>query len=126
VVLDNFATFLVDQKRYREAENHLRRSLAIQEEIRPVIPNRMIHTLHELGRVYLSAGDREKAEVPLARAVDVATSNNVSTPEAADVFEAYAFLLNSAGKRQEAQEIHSKAMRTRASLAFTVRVHDLN
>jgi tetratricopeptide (TPR) repeat protein len=126
VLLDNFGSFLVDQKRYGEAEDQLRRSLGIQEQVRPVIAGRMIHTLHELGRIYLSIGDRQKAEAPLARAVDVAMSNHVSTREAVDILEAYALLLDGAGKRQQAEEIHSKAIRTRAALSFTVRVHDLN
>src|SRR5262249_17353692 len=100
VVLDNFGTFLVDQKKYREAEEQFLCTLAIQEQIRPVIAGRMIHTLHELGRTYLSTGDREKAEGPLSRAVDVAISNHVSTREAVDILEAYALLLDNAGKRE--------------------------
>jgi len=122
---NNLGDMYLDLKRYDEAESAFKRSLSLLEMTKPVLSDRMIHTLHGLSKVYLKKDEPELAEPVLARAAEIA-GTRAGIIEVPAVLETYSALLDNIGKRQQAQAVRSKAARTRASLALTVRVEDLN
>jgi tetratricopeptide (TPR) repeat protein len=125
LILDNLGDVYADQKRYAEAEAQYRRSLAILEKVEPLLTVRMIHTLHGLSRIYLETGYKAEAEEVLARAATVAGPRPATNPEVPEVLETYSRLLKSAGKSQQAEDLHWRATQAIASMTLTVRVQDL-
>jgi hypothetical protein len=84
----------------------------------------MIHALHGLSKLYLEKGDKTQAEQVLARAAEVVGPSPVWNPEVPDLLETYSKLLKSAGKSQQAEDLHWRASRL-VSMTLTVRAQDL-
>jgi tetratricopeptide (TPR) repeat protein len=125
IILENLGELYIEMKRYDEAAHYFQRSLAILEEGRPLLEFRILHTLHGLSKIFLAKGDKAQAETVLARATQIIGPKPTSNPEAPRILESYASLLKDSGKSGQAREIHYRAKRILASLAWTVRVQDL-
>jgi tetratricopeptide (TPR) repeat protein len=126
LILNNLGDLYLELKRYDEAEVTYRKTLSIMEKMTPSPVDRSVHSLYGLGQVYLKRDQMDHAEQVLARATDVAATSRVAIAELPAILETYSKLLDSIGKRQQAQDVRSKALRTRAARALTVRLQDLN
>src|SRR5262249_29185757 len=120
--LSNLGGLYVEMRRYREAEDYYRRSLTIWEQMTPVPVGKIERTLHDLSEAYLKDGEKTSAENVLAQAVDIARRNPLPDFETPKILDAYADILKSSGKLQEAQHLRAEAERIRATMALTVRV----
>jgi tetratricopeptide (TPR) repeat protein len=112
-ILGNLAGLYSEMRRYSETEDQYRRSLAILEQMSPAPNARIVLTLHWLGKNYLQQGEKTSAESTLARAVEIARRNPVPDPEMPILLDAYADILKSLGKVQDAQRPNTEARRTR-------------
>jgi len=126
VIFENLASLYADQKRYAEAEAYYRQSLTILEEGQSFLTARMIHTLHGLGKLYLVQGDRTKAVEVLGRAAEIIGPRPGWNPEIPAVLESYAKLLRNTGNSEQAEDLHSRAVRALAAMSLTVRAQDLH
>ena len=122
LTLGNLGILYSEMGRYGDAEDQYRRSLSILEQSSPALDLRMSRTLHFLAKNYLRKGDRSRAEEALSRAVQIARRNLVPDPEMPQLLEAYADVLKSLGRTEEAQRLGVEARRIRAASALTVRV----
>jgi tetratricopeptide (TPR) repeat protein len=120
LTLSNLGGLYIEMRRYREAEDYYRRSLAMLEEIRPIVPGKIQRTLHNLSKAYLRRGEKTSAEKVLAQAVDTARRNPVDR-ETTNILDAYADVLKSLGKLEDARRVQAEARRARANTALTVR-----
>jgi tetratricopeptide (TPR) repeat protein len=126
LMFDNLGDLYLDLKRYDEAESAFQHSISILETTTPVLADRMIHALHGLSKAYLKRDQPEMAERALARAASIGNATRVGMREVPALLETYSALLDNIGKRQQAEEMRARALRTRASQTFTVGVLDLN
>jgi tetratricopeptide (TPR) repeat protein len=126
IALTNLANLYTEMRRHREAEGLYRHSLSILERLKPVPDGRLIDTLQALSRLYLNEGENTAAENILAQAVAIARGNPALGPSVPTLLDAYAKILKSLGKTQDAQSLVDEARRRRAALALTVRVPSRN
>jgi tetratricopeptide (TPR) repeat protein len=113
-----------EMRRYRETGDQYRRSLNILKQMSPAPNARIVRTLYWLGQNYLQQGEKASAENVFARAVEIVQRNPVPDAETPMLLDAYADILKSVGKLQEA--LHAEAKRARAAMALTVRVPNPN
>ena len=129
VVLDNLGMLYVRTGRYQEAESQFQRSLAILERSRmPFDAIFMMRTYYGLGETYLRENNTIRAEEVLARAADIAHKRVVPAemPEALEVLDAYAKVLNELSQSAEAVRVETEAQRMRANMAYTVPLGNAN
>ncbi len=119
--LENLGFEYIRMGRYDEAEGQFLRSLAILENNGLIISNMGLYTLYGLARTYMKVNQLERAEPPLARAVEIGHAIRARTPEMAETLELHSTLLQSLSKGSEAEKLHTEALRIRAELAWTTR-----
>ena len=73
-------------------------------------------------KFFLRNGKKTCAENVLAQAVDISRRNPLADSETPKILDAYADILKSSGKLQEAQRLRAEAKRIRATMALTVSV----
>jgi tetratricopeptide (TPR) repeat protein len=108
--------------RHSEAKDPYLQSLNILEQMNPIPDDSIVGTLQALSKIYLREGDKSSAESALGRAVEISRRNPVPHPDMPTLLDAYANVLKSLGKFQQAQSLNAEARRTRAAIALTVRV----
>jgi tetratricopeptide (TPR) repeat protein len=121
-ILGNLGGLYIESHRYSEAKDQYRRSLSILETMRPVPDRTIVGTLRALSLIYLQEGEKTTAERMLERAVNIARHNRAPDSEMPSLLDAYADILKSLGKMQEALTLQAEARRVRTILALTVRV----
>jgi tetratricopeptide (TPR) repeat protein len=112
----------LDMGRLDEAEAQILESLLITRQTNPILELRVIRTLHLLSDVYVRAGKMEQAQDALAQAAEMARHNLDRDPEKAIVLEAYSDMLKKLGRAQEAESLHTEALRARAAASLVAPV----
>jgi tetratricopeptide (TPR) repeat protein len=123
--LTNLGSLYTEMQRLSEAGAQYRRSLDILEKMSPIPHGRIVETLHVLAQVYLREGDTTGAESTLSRAVQIARRNPRPDLRMPSLLDAYADILRSLGKLNEAQLLTAEARFMRATETMTVRIPNL-
>ena len=122
IPLTNLGGLYTEMQRFTEAEAQYRRSLDILEKMSPIPHGSIVENLQALAQVYLREGDTAGAESTLARAVEIARRNPSPDLKMPALLDAYADILRSLGKLNEAQRLTAEARFMRATETMTVRI----
>src|SRR4029079_10010473 len=104
------------------AEQQYQRALAILNDD-AVFQSRIARLLDGLSRTYSAAGRATDAEATLARAVPIARNNVKQHPDLTSIMDAYASMLKSRGKDQEAEQLRAEAKRARRTAELLVNAY---